>query len=248
MHMLCIAHTGQPRGHVTINGTPVTPKRLATLCGTHEREVLRLLSELEEAGVFSKTAAGVIFSRRMVRDTEHAEAGREAVEKRWGRAKNPTATPITPPITPPNRGPTDAPNTLEAEAEAEADILPPVCPPSAAPRAASPPRAGRGSRLPPDWAPSDADIAYADKHGVDWQRAAERFRNYWVAKAGKGGVMLDWAATWRNWVLKDAERMPPIGALPLKTSQWTVEQQNDEIRRLVGRPVETQPPLMRIAR
>lgn len=84
-----------------------------------------------------------------------------------------------------------------------------------APRAASPQRSDRGSRLPPDWAPTDADIAYAEKHGVDWQRASERFRNYWVAKAGKAGVMRDWAATWRNWVLRDADQpKPKLHTLP----------------------------------
>lgn len=29
---------------------------------------------------------------------------------------------------------------------------------------------------------------------------AESFRDYWIAKAGKDGVKLDWLATWRNWV------------------------------------------------
>lgn len=84
-----------------------------------------------------------------------------------------------------------------------------------APRSASPPPTGRGSRLPLDWQPSVADIAYAEQHAVDWQRASERFRNYWHAKAGKGGVMLDWAATWRNWVLRDSEQpKPKLHTLP----------------------------------
>lgn len=26
------------------------------------------------------------------------------------------------------------------------------------------------------------------------------FRDYWIAKAGKDGVKLDWLATWRNWI------------------------------------------------
>lgn len=29
----------------------------------------------------------------------------------------------------------------------------------------------------------------------------EKFINYWVAKSGKDATKLDWAATWRNWIL-----------------------------------------------
>lgn len=234
MDMLAIAFDGAPRGHVTIGGKPATTKQLATIAGISEKNAAALLAELEEAGVFSRTETGGIYNRRMVRDAQVSETGREFVAKRWAKREEPT--------TPPNRGASTPPCSLEAEAEAEADKMG-----LRAPRAASPPRAERGSRLSPDWQPSAADVAYAETQGVDWQRAAERFRNYWVAKAGKGGVMLDWAATWRNWVLRDAERVVPANALPLKTSQWTVEQQNDEIRRLVGRAPETL-PLMRIAR
>lgn len=39
----------------------------------------------------------------------------------------------------------------------------------------------------PDWANDDVRIEY------------EAFKDYWIAKAGKDGVKLDWLATWRNW-------------------------------------------------
>ena len=48
----------------------------------------------------------------------------------------------------------------------------------------------RGSRLPHDWLPE----------GSYEQEELERFRDYWIAKAGKDGVKLDWQATWRNWL------------------------------------------------
>jgi len=50
----------------------------------------------------------------------------------------------------------------------------------------------RGSRLPLDWQPRAEDPQ-------DTQEL-ERFRDYWIAKAGKDGVKLDWNATWRNWM------------------------------------------------
>ena len=120
MDMLCIAHSGTPRGHVTINGAPVSPRRLATLTGCTARECVKLLNELREAGVFSETSDGVIYSRRMVRDNDASEAGREAIGKRWQKAPDPNS--------PPNRVDDSPPTTLEAEAEEEAErkILKPL--------------------------------------------------------------------------------------------------------------------------
>lgn len=56
----------------------------------------------------------------------------------------------------------------------------------------------RGSRLPQDWTPEG-----------DYDREElERFRDYWIAKAGKDGVKLDWQATWRNW-LRNSKQWKP---------------------------------------
>lgn len=77
--------------------------------------------------------------------------------------------------------------------------------------------AKRGSRLPPDWVPSEIDRAYALKQGFSAatvERMAERFRNYWTSKTGKAATKLDWPATWRNWVLEEADRRPPQGRAP----------------------------------
>ena len=66
----------------------------------------------------------------------------------------------------------------------------------------------RASRLPEDWQPSEKDLDYAKTHGLNTAHVtieAERFRNYWTAKAGNGATKLDWSATWRNWILKAAE-------------------------------------------
>jgi uncharacterized protein DUF1376 len=67
----------------------------------------------------------------------------------------------------------------------------------------------RATRLDSAWAPSEIDAAYALKKGFDRdgvERMAEKFRNYWIAKSGKAATKLDWPATWRNWVLEEAER------------------------------------------
>lgn len=83
-----------------------------------------------------------------------------------------------------------------------------------APNGAHPPK---GSRLPPDWQPSEANRNYAIAHmlGDDQiAREAERFRNYWTAKSGRDAAKLDWDATWRNWILSAGERLP--GAKPTR--------------------------------
>lgn len=67
----------------------------------------------------------------------------------------------------------------------------------------------RASRLHVDWEPDEIDRAYASAKGLApaaIAAMAERFRNHWTAKSGKDATKLDWAATWRNWVLGDLER------------------------------------------
>lgn len=66
-------------------------------------------------------------------------------------------------------------------------------------------RSPRGSRLTPDWQPSESDLAYARKHDVDADLEAEKFRNHWLAKSGKDAISPNWSARWRNWVLKHVE-------------------------------------------
>lgn len=135
MELLCIAHEGTPYGHVTVNGRPLSPAQIAGIVGAKakEKEVLRLLEELEFSGVFSKTPEGTIFSRRMIRDKKASDDGKENIAKRWPKPQTTNETPPPPPSSPPNRGPTNGatdpsssppnrvpsrgPNTLEAEAE-----------------------------------------------------------------------------------------------------------------------------------
>lgn len=83
-------------------------------------------------------------------------------------------------------------------------------------RANAPRSQQRGSRLPADWRPSEADLGFAAARGLtgqDLRTEIEKFRNYWTAKSGRDAAKLDWPATWRNWVLRAMEgpgqRGPP---------------------------------------
>lgn len=66
--MNCIMHDCEPYGHLVIGGRPMQAAQLARLVGVSPKECAALLAELEQAGVFSRTDDGAIFSRRMVRD------------------------------------------------------------------------------------------------------------------------------------------------------------------------------------
>ncbi len=125
IELLSIAHEAQPYGHVLVSGRAPTPRQIAQIVGATERDVIKLLSELEEAGVFSRTAAGVIYSRRMVRDHERSEEGRASVAKRWTN-KAPEPEPTRELNTPPIRVGGRSPDSLEAEADTETEKNPPT--------------------------------------------------------------------------------------------------------------------------
>lgn len=73
-------------------------------------------------------------------------------------------------------------------------------------------RSPTGSRLPPDWTPSDADASFAatERPDVDWRTEADKFRDYWHGVAGAKGRKADWPSTWRNWIRR-ADGKPRAG-------------------------------------
>lgn len=106
---LCgLAHEADPYGHVLVAGCVPSPDQLASLVGAPLNAVLPALKELDEAGVFSRTPEGVIYSRRMVRAKDREEEGRDAVNRRWANSQ---------PNRSPNRSPINEPITLEARSQ-----------------------------------------------------------------------------------------------------------------------------------
>lgn len=77
MDLLSLMAEAVPFGHLLVNGKPPTTQQLATMLGGTARQVEALLAELDAAGVPSRTAEGVLFSRRMVRDRERDIRDRE---------------------------------------------------------------------------------------------------------------------------------------------------------------------------
>ena len=75
--MLDLMHDGEPYGHLTAGGVAITDATLASMTGITLKKCAALLSELESRKVFSRTADGVIYSRRLVRDGIEYEEWRE---------------------------------------------------------------------------------------------------------------------------------------------------------------------------
>lgn len=128
INALCIAHECDPYGHLTVNGKPMNAAQIGRLVGITAKECERLMAELLDAGVSSVGEAGVIFSRRMVRDedlrnrratggaagAEHGIKGAEA-GKKGGRppsARGDAKPPLEPP---PSSSSSSSPSGKEKE-------------------------------------------------------------------------------------------------------------------------------------
>ena len=77
IEMLAMMHEAVPCGHLLIAGRSPTDAQLAVLVGAPSEQIPELISELESAGVFSRTREGVIYSRKMTRMTKKAAVARK---------------------------------------------------------------------------------------------------------------------------------------------------------------------------
>ena len=69
----------------------------------------------------------------------------------------------------------------------------------------------QGSRLSPDWVPTEEDIAFCKqtRPDLDVDVTADKFRCHWASKTGKDATKLDWHMTWRNWVRNEGKNFVP---------------------------------------
>jgi hypothetical protein len=52
--------------------------------------------------------------------------------------------------------------------------------------------------LPEDWAPNEADRAYAVERGLNPDEMLPEWRNYWCYEGGKNVKRVDWSLTWKD--------------------------------------------------
>lgn len=214
-----------PFGFLVINGVVPTAKQLAGLLGGSDREIAKLLQELRDADVYSVTGAdmpddvrslvpegmpaGVLISRRMVRD-----AAKEAQDRENGKGGgNPNLKPpdkgsdnggVNPPSNPQRSEVRDQSSDLE---DLETDRVEAVTAPAVAgacePPGSQAPRGKasadkRGTRIPAGWQPSDETAQFAIGLGLNLRAVVDEFGDYWRGVPGRAGLKLDWDATFRN--------------------------------------------------
>jgi hypothetical protein len=207
--MLTLMQEAEPFGFLVVKGIVPTTKQLASMLGGQEREVVKLLDELSLAGVFSETGgdmpddlrplmpdnlpAGVIFSRRMVRDK--AKADRDTENGRGGGNPNlkPDENPPDNPESDEGVNPQDKAQRPEARGQKDS-------PTNARARAS----AAKPEKIPlaEGWQPEPATTetlkskGYTD-HEIAWQR--DRF----VAHFAGGERRPGWERSFHNWVTRD---------------------------------------------
>ncbi|MGE0154792.1 MAG: hypothetical protein AB7R90_19400 [Reyranellaceae bacterium] len=81
--LLTIMDEAEPRGHLLVRGTPPTIEQVARLGGCTPAEARRCLEELLRQGAASRTAEGVVFSRRMAAEGARSAVNRANVARRY---------------------------------------------------------------------------------------------------------------------------------------------------------------------
>jgi hypothetical protein len=93
----------------------------------------------------------------------------------------------------------------------------------------------RGTRLASDWTASDDLIEFCkqERPDLDPITMQNKFRDYWSAVPGKGGLKLDWSGTWRNFIRSERAAYNPRGSpQPYKTA---IDKSRETADALTGR-------------
>lgn len=83
--------------------------------------------------------------------------------------------------------------------------------------------ATRGTRIPEPFmlTPEMRDWAETEVPEVDADRSTRKFVDYWRAESGVKATKVDWVATWRNWLRRDAENKKPNRLTPTERARQT---------------------------
>lgn len=188
IEMIAVMHEATPYGHLLVAGQSPTDAQLAVLAGTPPDQIPGLVGELESSGVFSRTGAGVIFSRKMTRS-----AKKSAVAKKNGKnGGNPSLRKQKEISASDNQNTTDRvkPQKPEARDQIEKE-KPTVSPKSRGTRWPA------GQPVPSEWI-TTASGQYPSVQRQRIEAEARKFADHWPSQPR--GIKLDWAATWRNWL------------------------------------------------
>jgi uncharacterized protein YdaU (DUF1376 family) len=170
--------------HYYLHEAPIKQREIARQIGLrdYEQEVLSILEEF-----FVSTEAGYI-NHRADKEIEEYHSKKEQAS-RAGRASAQQRA---------NKRTTDVQQTFN---ERSTDVQPTSNQEPVTKREAS----ARGTRLSADW---QMPIEYREycaikRPDLNPEVVAESFKNFWIAKAGRDAVKLDWGAVWKNWVARE---------------------------------------------
>lgn len=187
IEMLAIMHRSERYGHLLIGGVAPTDAQLAIQVGAPPTEVTALLANLENAGVFSRTATGAIYSRRMTRDRKKADLART-------NGKN-------------GGNPKLCNNKEKSERDKGKDKPPDKA--SLKLRGQRPEKkVSEKSLLDESWMPEPFGESTQCREIVDSWSAQERLRKIEAFKAhhiGHQTLWADWQMAWRTWVLNSVK-------------------------------------------
>lgn len=186
---------------------PDDDRYLAKVCRCSERVWRRLRVTLEP---FWQVEGGWWTQKRLARERKYLDAvrakRRAAAEAKHRKDNETTDAHAGAHALQPTPTPTDS--KKEAPIGASKESSPQAAPPAPPDPPPKPKREAHGTRLPPDWQPTPDLIEYARKEGLtddQLQRELERFRNHWLGASGQRARKSDWAACWRNWILRAAD-------------------------------------------
>lgn len=227
VRLLCVMAGSDERGVLRINGRVPSGKQLASLANSSEREVEKLVAELEEAGVFDRAEDGAIISRRMVRDTANLLKAKEFGSKggnpklrvvEGGKDKEG----VNPPLKADSNGGDILQEARSKKLEKEREE-PPLAPPEPEVRRA--PRAAKvRTSVPENWQPNEAGLeagrqTFGHALGLELRHFADHHR-------AKGNTMADWDAAWRTWMAnsrrfnRDGNRDGNRNTAPIARNPW----------------------------
>ena len=177
--------------HYYLHEAPIKQREIARQIGLrdYEQEVLSILEEF-----FVSTEVGYI-NHRADKEIEEYHSKKEQAS-RAGRASAQQRA---------NKRTTDVQQSFN---ERSTDVQPTSNQEPVTKREAS----ARGTRLSPDWKMPDEYREYCaiKRPDLNPEVVAESFKNFWIAKAGKDAVKLDWGATWKNWVARETATKAPV--------------------------------------
>lgn len=188
VNLLCVASRN--------DGVLPAIEDLAFMLRKDEETLARVLSELQRFGLIDESEQGLTPHNWSTRQYQ-SDNSAERVRKHREAKRNSNVPPVTECNVTRND---DVSYQNRYRADTETDII------------SAPARSKKGTRLPEDWQPNHDLIATATKLGLSaaqFDREVEKFRDYWHAKPGAGGVKLDWDGTARNWMRTAAERANP---------------------------------------